>query len=317
MLRVACVTVASTSYQVDSASDRLRLDRFLRNSAGLSTRQASAAQRSGRLLVNGRRVGSLLHFFVKSGDSVALAKAAQPAVEDWARRVLYEDDSLLVVDKPAGLPSVPGGGTSESALACAEALLRSRDAAVARLFPLHRLDKETSGVLCLAKDAALCDAFSRLFRSRAVEKTYWAVLSCGAEDGEAEGEWRDELASRAGRARAAPAAEGGKPCRTLWRREEVLGRAALYTLRPLTGRMHQLRAQAALRRTPVLGDDMYGRVDGRLPAPPRLCLHCARMEMELPEGGRLVLEAPLPAELAAYHAALRRDLQAGAYVNGG
>jgi RluA family pseudouridine synthase len=292
------------------------VDRFLRVAGGVSARAASAAARSGLLLVNDRAVPSL-EYFVKQGDSVtlrALPSTLRPSWVDWAARILYEDNALLAVDKPAGVQSTPGPGEGGSALAAVEALLRGRVGSEnVTLYPLHRLDKETSGVLCLARSPAVADAVGRLFRSRAVEKQYWALLGrakAAGADAESEGEWRDLLAAPGGaakRARVAPAAEGGKPCRTLWRRRSTLaGGVAEMELHPLTGRTHQLRVQAAARGTPVLGDALYGRADGRLPPPPRLCLHCARIALAHPvDGRRLELTAPLPAELVEYANAQR------------
>jgi RluA family pseudouridine synthase len=232
--------------------------------------------------------------------------AAAPV--DWATRLLYEDESLVVVDKPCGIPSTPGGGSSESALHSLELHLSARERKETRLFPVHRLDKQTSGVLVLAKSAHVAFLAGQLFASRDVKKTYWALLNGPPLEADT-GEWRDLLSSTTSRSRVVDA--GGKSAVTGYRVLQRTASGCIVELTPRTGRMHQLRVQAASRGRPVAGDDVYGRADGAKsaapPPPPRLCLHCSVMSMEHPEkpgGMPLVFEAALPEELRRYVACI-------------
>lgn len=330
------------SWTVAAEHHRLRLDRFLRTASGCSARSLERAARSGAVSLNGRVLTSPESRFVKEGDAVELrapaAGAAQAAGDAPALllgRVLFEDVSFLVLDKPAGLSSTPAPSQPASALSLAEALLLARDGAPLRLYPLHRLDKETSGVLVLAKAAALCAPMSRLLRTGGVAKRYIALLN-GSLPAPPGSVWMDGHAlSAGGRAIIRPwpgadAAVGArlKSARTAVEVAERFGAAAtLVRLAPSTGRMHQLRAQAAARGCPVLGDDVYGRVGtaagGRASAAAaataasRLCLHCERMALEHPlEPGRLLeFVAPLPE--AMEESARRLRLAAGATGAGG
>ena len=156
-----------------------------------------------------------LNYYVKAGDVVALAEmAAVPdsaallaaaAQINWRSRILFEDAVLLVIDKPAGFASAPANAEPVSALSCMEQALRARDGAAApkELYPLHRLDKPTSGVLMLAKDPRICAPVSRALRTRGVSKHYWAALD-GRLPGDDAGTWPNWEGSTACPPSAAP-----------------------------------------------------------------------------------------------------------------
>ena len=261
-------------WTVSESQHRLRLDRFLHSASRVSDNGLLHAARLGAVTLNGRKLSTLRDQYVKQGDSVVL------------------------------LPHAPA-----SALSSCEAFLRLRDGSAAppQLFPLHRLDKDTSGVLMLAKAAHICDTVSAALRSRKVRKVYEAILQGSLEGGES-GLWSDLLeVGNDGKAHVNDVESGvGKSAKTEWRvTERFAGVATAVELSPLTGRMHQLRAQAASRGAPVLGDERYGRAAKGVP---RLCLHCKRMSMAHPlEPHReLIFEAPTPPELAVYAQRLRK-----------
>ena len=280
--------------------------------------------RAGALTLNGERVPSL-HFYVKRGDVVALApvaaapdSAAQLAAAaqiNWRSRILFEDAVLLVIDKPAGFASAPAKAEPVSALSCMEKALRARDGAAApkELYPLHRLDKPTSGVLMLAKEARICAPVSRALRMRGVTKQYWAGLE-GHLPGPDSGLWSDRMElGGSGKSFLLPAdaPEGeGKTAKAGFTVIERIGKVAtVVRLTPTTGRMHQLRVQTSARGAPVMGDDRYGSAPpaGRAP-PPRLFLHCERMVIRHPDtDAELEFTAPLPEELAVYLLRLRKS----------
>ena len=290
-------------------------------------RFACSAVRAGALTLNGERIPSL-QFYVKRGDVVALAPlaaapnsaeaAAAAAQINWRSRILFEDAVLLVVDKPAGIASAPAKAEPVNTLSCMEAALRARDGAAApkELFPLHRLDKPTSGVLMLAKDARICAPVSRALRVKdGVSKLYWAALQ-GRLPGPESGSWSDRMElGGSGKSFLLPAdaPEGeGKSAKAGFTVVERIGNAAtVVRLMPTTGRMHQLRVQTSARGAPVIGDDRYGSAPpaGRAP-PPRLFLHCERMAMRHPDtNAELEFTAPLPEELAVYLLRLRKHAQ--------
>jgi len=206
--------------------------------------------------------------------------------------ILHEDECLIAVDKPAGMPSHPTfARTIGTALQILEAALRSREGRKVPLWPLHRLDAATSGVLLFAKTQPAARAVNQNFARRRVVKRYHAIVAGvpSPETGEirlalAEGHLRSE------------AREGGKEAVTRYRVvERFAGDRSLVDLEPLTGRMHQLRVHLAAIGHPVVGDSKYGGI-----AAARLMLHASRLELPHPRDGRpFTVESPLPAEIRA------------------
>jgi 23S rRNA pseudouridine1911/1915/1917 synthase len=243
---------------------------------------------------------------LRAGERIVWQVAPQQVLvpRELAIPILYEDEAFLVVNKPTGLVVHPGAGTTETTLV--EALLVGRDlpASDDRVRPgiVHRLDKETSGVLVVAKTAAALASLQGQFAARTVEKLYLALV-----DGVvAEDEGRIE--APIGRDPAAPRRmsiqAGGRPAQTLFRvlRREN-GRSFLLA-RPLTGRTHQVRVHFRYIGFPVVGDEVYGG-----PAAPRLGLHAWRLTIHHPSSGEpMTFEAPPPTDFPAYdYAALRES----------
>jgi 23S rRNA pseudouridine1911/1915/1917 synthase len=210
--------------------------------------------------------------------------------------ILYEDDRIIVVDKPAGLAVHPGAGTPDGTLV--NGLLAHAPAAFApmaceseRPGIVHRLDKDTSGVMVAAKDPGTRDDLIAAFAARTVDKTYLAVV-CGVPEAPA-----DIVIGAIGRhprqRQRMAIVEGGKPAETCYATVAAGGNAALLVVRPKTGRTHQIRVHLAARGHPVVGDPIYGRRHG--PAAPRLMLHAWRLGLPAgcaPDAQRV--EAPPP-----------------------
>jgi RluA family pseudouridine synthase len=223
--------------------------------------------------------------------------------------VLYRDDALIAIAKPPGRIVIPGRGG-----AAAEVALRDDVAAEVggQVFVVHRLDRGTSGVLLFALTAESHRALSMAFERHRVDKRYWALcrgLMVGA--GEVD---RALVPVRGGRVRAARDGEGGKASRTRWRALERFDAYSAVEWRPLSGRLHLVRAHAALAGHPLAVDPDYGgarelRVRDLVAAPAarpdadevvvgRLTLHAGAVALAHPAtGARLELEAPLPADL--------------------
>jgi tRNA pseudouridine32 synthase/23S rRNA pseudouridine746 synthase len=228
---------------------------------------------------------------------------------------LYEDDALVVVDKPPGVPVIPAPGWPLGSTVQA----RAAAAIGSRLWVVHRLDRETSGALAFARTAAAHRALSQAFERREVAKVYRALVA-GVPPAPRGVVDLPLHAARRGKSRPAAAGEaGGKTATT---RYEVLrvwrhGAAAvtLVELRPDTGRHHQIRVHLRSVGTPILADAAYGRGIQPLPVDHlcgRLALHASALEVPHPGGTRRVAVAALwPADLQAVTAWLEGHWTAG------
>jgi len=210
-------------------------------------------------------------------------------------RVLYETDDYLAVDKPEGVVSIAEAGRGGL-----PGLIK--DVFPGRLFPVHRLDRDASGVIVFAKNA---DAHRRLngeFDRREVRKTYLAVVD-GAVAGN-RGRINAPL-REFGSGRMGVDPGRGKPSSTDWKVAERLDGATLLRVSPATGRRHQIRVHLYHAGHPILGDLRYGD-RARQERFPRLMLHALSLEFALASGERVTVEAPPPPSFEAVVAGLRR-----------
>jgi 23S rRNA pseudouridine1911/1915/1917 synthase len=289
-----------------------RLDRALADSLGLGRAAVKKAFAMGEVRVAGRRV--------RAADPAVPGQAVELDVEpprgppdpapDAPLSVLLEHPRFLVVDKPAGVavhPLLAGErGTLANAVVarfpeCAGAALDPREGGAAQ-----RLDLETSGCVLFARDR---DAWERLhdqLRRRAVEKVYLALVAGRVTAG---GVSTVPLAQRGSRVVPVPDAEAEaralakglqpRPAETRWEPRRRFERQTLLEVRIATGVMHQIRAHLAHLGHPVVGDLLYGGEAAALPGLARHALHASRLGVESPDGGRVVVESPLPPELVA------------------
>lgn len=194
--------------------------------------------------------------------------------------VVYEDERLLAVSKAAGVPVIPGRGDVGEPLNS-----RLARQAGGRVYVVHRIDREASGLVLFAKDAETHRRLCSLFEARAVHKTYLAAVL-----GRMTGEGSIDRPLRAFGSGRMGVGAGGKPSLTRWRAVRDLPGGTLVEAEPVTGRRHQLRVHLYSVGHPILGDPLYGK-----PLPvggaPRLMLHAWRLEV--PELGlRLAAEPP-------------------------
>lgn len=213
--------------------------------------------------------------------------------------VIYEDNHLLAVAKPAGLLSQGDDSGDLSLVDLARAYLKERYAKPGNVYVglVHRLDRNASGVVVLARTSKAAARLSAGFRDERVDKLYLAV--CGGEPEPPVGTLRHWLAAagdRQGITRVASAPfAGARDSRLDYRVLESSGGHSLLEVAPITGRRHQIRAQLAAAGHPLLGDVKYGS-PRRLPDH-RVALHARRLTIAHPVGGtELVLECPLPAD---------------------
>jgi len=282
-----------------------RLDRwFRRHYHGLSHGHLEKLLRTGQVRVDGKRA--------RAGDPIAPGQAirvpplAAPSTPPPARRVrqedegllrhlvLYRDDAAIVLNKPAGL-AVQGGTKTGRHVDGLLDTLRFDSAERPRL--VHRLDKDTSGVLLIARTVAAAAFFTRAFREKTTRKTYWAAVIGLPQL--PQGRIDLALAKRAGPGgERVQADEEGKDAVTYYRVIDRAGdRASWLALLPLTGRTHQLRAHCAALGTPIIGDGKYGVAAAHLAgvvAAKGLHLHARSLAIPNLAGGILRITAPLP-----------------------
>ena len=209
--------------------------------------------------------------------------------------ILFEDNHLLAIDKPAGLPTMGAPRGRDSAVDLAKAYLKRKYHKPGNVYigVVSRLDAAVSGVLLLARTSKAAARLNEQFKSGSVEKTYWALVS---GDTEPAGEIADFLLKdeAAERMRVVPAGRpGAKHAVLRYRRVAAAADgAALLEIQLLTGRKHQIRVQLASRGWPILGDKKYGSL---LAFPKGIALHCRRLMLEHPvQRFPLQLTSPLP-----------------------
>ncbi len=305
---------------VTEAEAGARLDRWLRRRfPDLTQGRIEKLLRTGQIRVDGARAKSATR--LEAGQSVRIpplpdskaGEAAAPSPFSATRPpvaekdaafirslVLYEDDALIALNKPSGLAVQGGSKQSRHLDGMLPALVR-RGGETPRL--VHRLDRDTSGVIVVAKSADAAAGLAAAFRSRAAKKTYWAVVLGVPRppQGEISGWLRKSAGGAHGREQmdlARHGEEDARHARTLYSVIDTAGqRAAWIALRPITGRTHQLRVQMAAFGHAIAGDRKY-TCDRPTPEtlPPRLHLHARELVLPRP-GGALTLTAPLPPHL--------------------
>jgi len=290
------------TFTVGDAEAGLRLDQALAARVpGLSRRRARLLLDIGGVFVDGRRVkvaGRLVHagekIVANLGGALdrATPKTGRDArAADEARlpphTVVFEDEDVVVVDKPAGLLTAPTPESDRNNLAS----LLARRAGGAPVHVVHRIDLETSGLLVFAKTEDANRVLSEKFRTHDLERAYLAVVAGAFPDG----------------MRVIERPVGGKRAVTHVAVEERLGaRATLLRCRLETGRTHQIRLHAQAEGHPVLGDPRYGGAPIS-PRAPRMALHATLLAFAHPRtGAPLSFTSPWPADLAGWLEALRR-----------
>lgn len=307
---------------VDEGGDGQRIDNFLaRHLKGVPKSHLYRILRSGEVRVNSKRIDAAHRLAL--GDVVrippirtaAVAATDKPAAvgKRLPAAVIFEDDAMLVIDKPAGYAVHGGSGISRGVI---EQLRLERPQA--RFLELvHRLDRETSGVLLLAKKRSALVALHEAIRDNAMEKRYLMLVK---------GAWPDQKRRvklplkkylLPDGERRVSVEQGGQASETVFHLRQRCGDYSLLEAELITGRTHQLRVQLAHLGFPILGDDKYGdfALNKQLQKQglKRMFLHSWRSVIRHPVSGeRLTLEAPLPPELRQFldHLAAARHAQA-------
>ncbi len=297
-LSKAAPALKATTVEVGEESEAQRIDNFLlRTLKGVPKSHVYRVLRSGEVRVNSGRVKP--DYRLQAGDRVRIppirTAAKPPPARPLDLPIRYEDAAILVVDKPSGVAVHGGSGVSYGVI---ESMRAARPQA--KFLELaHRLDRDTSGLLVLAKKRSALVELHRMLREGEVRKMDLAVVK-GDYRGPAEiQEALHKYVTGAGERRVAVHKEG-MPART---RVKVLkrGEFSLLEIELLTGRTHQIRVHLAHAGHPIVGDDKYGDFALNRALKQRLLLHAARLAFRHPVSGETVkLDSPLPAEIKAY-----------------
>lgn len=296
---------------VDAAEDGIRLDRwFKRRWPHLNHIQLQKLARSGQIRIDGARAKPEQR--LTAGAQVRVPplpdapgpdekKAIGPRDAAFARSlVLYEDEEVLALNKPAGL-AVQGGTKTHQHI---DRLLSAWGEGMERPRLVHRLDRDTSGVLILGKTPSAAARLSGAFAKRRAQKTYWAIVAGNPKPSEGIIELhlvKKGVGDRELVVPADPKDPRGDPAETEYVTvSRAAGRAAWMALRPHTGRTHQLRAHMKAIGHPILGDPKYADdKSNALSGGLKLQLHARRVTLPHPSAGMLTIEAPLSPEMKA------------------
>lgn len=305
---------------VSDADDGLRLDRWFRQHYPHVTHgRLERLLRRGEIRVDGGRVKAGIRLEAgmvvrvpplppaeapQNKDAPAVSAADAAALQ---ARVLHRDDWLLVIDKPAGLAVQGGSGTTRHLDGLLDAL---RFDAAERPRLVHRLDRDTSGVLVLARTRKAAAAVGAAFQDRAARKLYWALVQ-GVPDAPS-GVWDLHMEKRRGAGGdQVVSGAAGKRAVTEYRVVDSAAGTAWLELAPHTGRTHQLRVHCAAAGLPIVGDRRYGsRAAAARGLGRGLHLLARHLEMPHPDGGMLRVTAPLPRHMAESWAVLGFDAAA-------
>jgi 23S rRNA pseudouridine955/2504/2580 synthase len=284
-----------------------RLDNFVQKRLGDVPRsRVYRVIRKGEVRVNGRRAGPETR--LKAQDRIRLppvrvlprAEPGRPAPDLLARiqgAVIHEDKKLLVLDKPAGVAVHGGSGVSSGVIEALRAL-RPQES----LELVHRLDRDTSGCLLVARDAATLRILHALLRGAGFEKRYLALLKGHWQLGDKRIDVPLRTDTRVGGERTVRADASGKPSVSHFRPVQFFGKTATLVEVTLdTGRTHQIRVHGAHAGHPVAGDEKYGdegfNASLRALGLTRMFLHASSLSFTWPQGGTFSVNAPLPADL--------------------
>lgn len=296
------------TYIVPEGDDGLELKAILRRRMALSRKLLSRLKLTEEgITVNGERRYTSVR--VKTGDVVEVRMEEEDSEDilpqDLPVDVIFEDDHLLIVNKPAGTIVHPTTGHWSNTLANGVVYMWQQRGLRIRFRPVHRLDRETSGVLAIAKNPYVHQHISEQMKAGKVEKEYTALVRGNMEQDE--GTVDAPIDRNPDSPHYRIVTPSGYPSVTHYRVVEQLKKATLLAIRLETGRTHQIRVHMAHLGHPLVGDAMYGIPEDREAYPGgRHALHASRLGFIHPVSRTpLVFEAPLPGDLAAMLSRLR------------
>jgi len=300
------------SFQIEKGEEGERLDTFLRNRlADFSRSRIKTLIEEGFIKVNGRQVKA--SYKVKQGElvEVRVPVEKEPVLEpqDVPFRIIYEDEHLAVIEKPAGVVVHPAPGHKEGTLVHG-LLKRLKDLSGigGKLRPgiVHRLDKETSGIMLVAKNDISHRKLVEAFKNREIHKEYFALVY-GVPELKA-----FKVEASIGRhpvnRKKMAVLPSGREAVTLFEVKESFKKASLVLAKPLTGRTHQIRVHLSYKGHPILGDPVYGGLKHNIPKPPRLMLHAWKISFVHPLKEKWVeFTSPIPEDFENYMEKLKGE----------
>ena len=291
-----------TQFELPETAKKVRLDRQLSDLLEVSRAEVQRLIADARITCNGKALERRSNLSPGSRISVDWpeeipADVLQP--QDIPLEILYEDDDVRVINKPAGLVVHPGDGTPVGTLANAlvflEPALAALDSGDGRPGIVHRLDRDTSGVIVTARTAKAAEGLKKAFANRLTNKIYLAITRSWPRA-------KSPLTKSIGRHptrrhKMTTVAEGGKTAVTHYEMIAAHEQTALLALRIETGRTHQIRVHLSNAGAPILGDEVYAR--GNIAhAAPRQMLHAWQLSFPHPTTGEIiVVEAPIPDDI--------------------
>ncbi len=306
MLRIAREATYSVSYK-DSGK---RIDQFLvEKDFSLSRARIQTLIKDGFVKVNNKEVKC--SYKVKLSDNIHLIIPSEKPLElrpepiDF--EIIYEDPYIIVIDKPAGLVIHPAPGHYKGTLVHG-LLYKCKDLSgiggVLRPGIVHRLDKDTSGIMLVAKNDLSHTHLMNQFKEGIIEKEYWALVHGPVK--EKEGIINMPITRHPVKRKQMYVSESGKKAITLWRKiADLSNDIALISANPRTGRTHQIRVHLSYIGYPILGDHIYGRKRGRFAS--RQMLHSKRIAFQHPgTGKKLEFSSHLPEDMKRFMIALIR-----------
>ncbi|AOA59338.1 RluA family pseudouridine synthase [Acinetobacter larvae] len=289
-----------TWFDVDEHQVGQRIDNFLFSRLkGVPKSRIYRLIREGQVRVNKKRIKAEtklqladqirvapIRYEQKQADAIVLS---DQFANSLLQRIVYEDEGLLVVNKPSGIAVHGGSGVNYGLI---EALRAATGKKYLEL--IHRIDRDTSGLVMISKKRSTLKTLQDLLRSHNISKTYAAIVKGQVSLDQQLIDaplLRYELANGERRVRVS---KDGKPSQTQWRVVQRFKHASLVHASPLSGRTHQIRVHGLSIGHPLLGDDKYGhQFNYQGPAPKRLCLHAMRLEIP----GYPVIEAAMPEDM--------------------
>lgn len=303
----------ATSIRVDQAEAGERLDKFLvRHLPGLSRSQIKKLIAAGAVVVNHKPVTA--HRIVKAGETVSVKTESITVIEQPIAHpppspsILFENDSILVINKPAGLVVHPGAGVHEPTLVDwlrqhVPTIANVGDDPAVRPGIVHRLDRDVSGVMVIAKTPAAFKHLKAQFQERSVGKEYLALVHGVPKNSSGTIDFRIDRSKRMhGRMATRPASGEGREARTHYAVERIVKNNALLRVTIETGRTHQIRVHLKALGHPIVGDPVYTTKPFRRQrhALPRPFLHAERLRLNDLDGTTREFTAPLPEDLRRF-----------------
>lgn len=297
---------------VPAGAQPMRLDVFLVQHADMSRSQLQKQIKAGQITVNGKVLKA--HHLVHPGYVIAIADMSMTVheeaktVNNLEPEVLYEDDQYLVVNKPSGLVVHGGPGIREKtladwAVAHDERIADVGDQPKQRPGIVHRLDRDVSGVMVIAKTQDVFNDLKTQFQNHTITKEYIALVYGRLVDESGRIDFAiARKADKSGLMVARPKSQEGKAAETLFHVERFVKGMTLVRVQTLTGRGHQIRVHFKAIGHPLVGDPLYKirKLKVTKITAPRICLHATTLEFDDLDGHRHTYSSPLPADLASF-----------------